>query len=121
MSPVIVYVDDEPLLARAFGLLLARRNLAVATFTDARAALAFIQANDVRAIVSDYRMPGMTGLELLDRIEKDVPFLLLTGDLEVERLARGRARVMGVLGKPFTPEDLFDRLRPHLEPPSLGA
>lgn len=114
MSLPIVYVDDEQLLCRVFHTVLRRTGLPVHTFTDPNEALAFIRENRVCVIVCDYRMPQMTGLELLDRIEADVPFILVSGDLGVTRWTEGNPRVRGVLTKPFRPEHLLDLIGGYL-------
>jgi two-component system C4-dicarboxylate transport response regulator DctD len=117
MRSCVVYVDDEPLLCKAFSAILRQAQIPVGTFTQAGDALHFIRGNDVGVVVCDYRMPGLTGLELLERLDKDVPFYLVTGDLEIEQLASGRARVSGVLTKPFAPNLLLEIARRHLERP----
>lgn len=114
MSPSIVYVDDEPLLCRVFQTVLRRTGVPVMTFTDPVEALAFIRDNPVRLVVSDYRMPQMNGLELLDRIEADVPFIIVSGDLDVTRWTEGNARVRDVLTKPFRPERLLELVDQYL-------
>ena len=116
MSLPIVYVDDEPLLCRVFQTVLERTGLPVHTSTDPNDALAFIHANEVCLIVSDFRMPQMTGLELLDRIEADVPFIMVSGDLGVSRWTEGNPRVLDVLTKPFRPERLLEVVRGCLAP-----
>lgn len=115
MKSCIVYVDDEPLLCKAFSSILRQEQIPVETFTQAGDALDFIRRNDVAVVVCDYRMPGLTGLELLERLDKDVPFYLVTGDLEIEQLATGRARVNGVLTKPFAPNLLLELARRHID------
>jgi DNA-binding NtrC family response regulator len=114
VSLPIVYVDDEPLLCRVYQSVLRQTGFPVRTFTDPNDALEFIRANAVCLIVSDYRMPQMTGLDLLDRIEADVPFIMVSGDLSVARWVHGNPRVIEVLTKPFRPEQLLELVREHL-------
>ena len=61
----------------------------------------------VDAIVCDYRMPRMTGLELLDQLDGDVPFFLVSGDLGITERAAELPGVAGVFAKPFQPEALL--------------
>jgi DNA-binding NtrC family response regulator len=114
VSLPIVYVDDEPLLCRVFRTVLSRTGFPVHTFTDPNEALVFIRENTVGLIVSDYRMPQMTGLELLERVEADVPFIMVSGDLGVTQWTRDNPRVLDVLTKPFRPELLLEAVREHL-------
>jgi len=103
----IVYIDDEPMLCRAFTAVLGSANIPVETFTDAAAALAHIDANEVSAVFCDYRMPAMTGLDVLARVRRDVPFFLVSGDSDVVASVASNARVSGVLSKPYRPGDLL--------------
>lgn len=102
----IVYIDDEPLLCRAFRSLLRKTDHEVHTFTDPAAAVTFLQVARVDLVVCDYRMPGLTGLEVLERLREDVPFVLVSGDLSVAEQVRHLPRVRAVLSKPFPMEDL---------------
>ncbi len=115
MASVVVYIDDEPALCRIFRLILSRLPACeVVTFTDPKAALAYIRENPVTVVVCDYRMPDLNGLQVLDAIEKKIPFFLVSGDLSVKALAGDDARVTGVLTKPLPPERLVDLLLPMI-------
>lgn len=114
MSACLVYVDDEPLLCRAFRTILAEHQVPVETFTRPTDALDFITANDVAVVVCDYRMPECNGLQMLDQIKKQIPFYLVSGDLDVAQLAKTRERVSGVLTKPFAPNLIVELARRHI-------
>lgn len=114
MTALVVYIDDEPLLCRATEAILGRSGIAVATFTDPLAGLAFVEANPVALVLCDYRMPRMSALELLQRLTRAVPFYIVSGELDVARLAASNPRVTGVLNKPFPAEDLLDLARAHV-------
>jgi len=103
----IVYIDDEPMLCRAFTAVLSSENIPVETFTDATAALAHIDANDVAAVFCDYRMPTMTGLDVLERMRRNVPFVLVSGDTDIVASVASNRRVSGVLSKPYRPDELL--------------
>jgi CheY-like chemotaxis protein len=82
-EPLVVYVDDEEenlfIFNRKFG-----KKLNLKTFTDPQAALAFIQADEnVKLVITDEVMPGMSGNDLCDRVHKTKPmmkFILITGN-----------------------------------------
>lgn len=115
MSCVVVYVDDEPALCRVFRLILSKLpGCEVVTFTEPEAALAYINDNAVTLVVCDYRMPALNGLQVLERMHKEVPFFLVSGDLAVASIVGDNARVSGVLTKPLRPETLFEVLRPAM-------
>ncbi len=102
----VVIVDDEPLLVRVLSEVFRCSGCDVLGFTDPREALTFLQNNAVALVLCDQRMPGMTGLELLEQLERDVPFYLFSGDLAFGPHALG-PRVAGVVAKPARSEDLL--------------
>lgn len=98
MNPRILLVDDDPTLLHALSVMIEVRVVGaiVETANSAACALPMIDAIDYDAIISDIKMPGMNGLELMERVLKirpTTPTLLLTGhgnhDLAVEALNAG--------------------------------
>ena len=97
-APHILLVDDDPVLLRALPLTVSLRlpEAKIDTIDSAQGALEQIQMYDYDTIISDIRMPGMDGLELLARIHElrpGTPTLLITGhgdqDLEIRALRGG--------------------------------
>jgi CheY-like chemotaxis protein len=107
MSAVFAYIDDEPALCRIFELIVGRTGATVHTFTEPERALVFLASHPVDAVACDYRMPSMTGLELLDRLQVKVTFHLISGELAIRDHVGADPRVSGVLVKPFKPEALL--------------
>jgi two-component system, NtrC family, C4-dicarboxylate transport response regulator DctD len=118
--PAILYIDDEPILCRAFQRILETAGMPVNTFGDPELAITYAQANPIAAIVCDYRMPTCNGLEVLERIERDIPFFLVSGDISIAQLVEHNPRVTQVLAKPFQPEVLLKLLRQCLPPAQQG-
>lgn len=114
MTVTIVCIDDEPALLRVFRSVLRKTGAVVEGFTDPFEALAFVQQNEVALVISDLRMPGLTGLELLGRIGKPVPFLLVSGNLDAAARVAGVPGVAAVVEKPFTPSTLLEVVRAQL-------
>ena len=70
---MIVLVDDDPQVLAALHRSLAREPYLVLSTCRPREALRWVEALDVSAVVSDERMPEMTGNELLDRVSDRSP------------------------------------------------
>ncbi len=86
-TPYILLVDDDEALLQALPHMIALRihGVRVDTAVSAEDALEQIQLHDYDAIVSDIKMPGMDGLELLAKIHElrpETPTLLITGHME---------------------------------------
>jgi CheY-like chemotaxis protein len=109
----IVYIDDEPLLCRVFTKIFESAGAPVVAFTDPEAAIAYLRDHEAAVIICDYRMPSLTGLDVLDRIPPGTPFFLVSGDLAIT-LARSDPRVTGILTKPFRAEALLERVRAYV-------
>ncbi len=84
----------------------------IATASDGATAIKSIEASPVHLVISDYNMPGMDGLALLQSLRQGpktagVGFLLITGRADKEIIDRGRALKMNnFIAKPFAPEGL---------------
>lgn len=81
----VLYVDDEPSLLELGKTFLEKEEsqLNVETTPRPEKALEMLNENDYDAVISDYQMPSMDGLDLLETIRKergnDIPFIMFTG------------------------------------------
>ncbi len=106
----VMLVDDEEGVRKSFDRLLSERGFAVSTVEDGDRAVSLLREEPAEVIVSDLRMPGLDGLQLLQWVHDRQPgtrFILLTGygNAEVER----KARALGAyeyLNKPISPDAL---------------
>jgi DNA-binding response OmpR family regulator len=79
----VLAVDDDPAIIDIVTKYLARQNIRVISTTDPEMVPALIAQEHPRLIISDIAMPGMTGLQLLQKLKADpatqeIPFILLT-------------------------------------------
>jgi two-component system C4-dicarboxylate transport response regulator DctD len=108
---VVALVDDDEDLRVATTQLLEINGFAVQAFADAAAALAGIDADFPGPIVTDVRMPGMSGIELfriLHERDPELPIVLITGHGDVAMAVDAiKAGAWDFLAKPFDPEALL--------------
>ncbi|HAR50358.1 MAG TPA: Fis family transcriptional regulator, partial [Roseovarius nubinhibens] len=115
----ILFVDDEDHLRLAAAQSLQLEDLDVACFADASEALSHVARDFPGILVTDIRMPGMDGLELMARaleIDSAIPVILVTGhgdvDLAVQSMRDG---AYDFLEKPYSPTRLVSSVRRALE------
>ena len=80
MKPVWI-IDDDRSIRWVFEKALTRENIAFKTFASAQEALAALNAETPQVMVSDIRMPGESGLELLQRakaLHPTLPVIIMT-------------------------------------------
>jgi DNA-binding NtrC family response regulator len=111
----IMLVDDEELVLTSLKRSLRREGYELVTFTDAAKALEYLERETVDIIVSDHRMPSMTGIDFLIKVRKDHPDIvriLLTGyaDIEVAVRAVNEGKLFRFLTKPWKDEELKEAL-----------
>ncbi len=116
--PVIAVVDDEEDIRDALSDLLLVMGYSCQTFDRAEAFLAAHTPNRFDCLITDIRMPGMSGLELLERLRADgstLPVIVVTSF--DDPLTRTRALASGAdayLTKPVTDDVLLQSLKTAL-------
>jgi two-component system, LuxR family, response regulator FixJ len=117
--PLVAIVDDDVGICEALSELLLVLGLACRTFAQAEALLEAHQPGVFDCIITDVRMPGMSGLELLQRLrslDASVPVIMITSD--TDPLTRSRAVEAGVhayLAKPVADHVLIRHLESALD------
>ena len=118
MGAVIFLVDDDDGSREAMTRALQRVGYTLRSFASAEEALARLEDGEpVDAVVSDVRMPGMDGYELLRRVRTvrpQLPFLLVTAYADVEdAVAALQEGADDYLTKPVKMQELRRRVQLH--------
>lgn len=108
---VLLLVDDEANILRALSRVLRRDGYHILTATSPRHAFSLLAENDVQVVLSDQRMPEMTGTEFFSRVKEMYPEtvrLVLSGytDLKSVTDAINRGSIYRFLTKPWDDEEL---------------
>jgi len=116
---MVAIVDDDDLIRSAVQGLLKSAGLPSQAFASGEEFLNSGQQHQVRCLVADIRMPGMTGLELQAKLNAEhcrIPTIFITahGD-EKMRMQALRAGAVEFLAKPFDDEALLESVRAALE------
>jgi two-component system, LuxR family, response regulator FixJ len=108
-------IDDDDAIRDSLAMLLAADGLAVQAYESAEAFLERLDGLAGGCVLTDVQMPGMTGLELLDRLRErgsDFPVIVLTGladvPMAVEALKNG---ALDFIEKPFESAILLAAVR----------
>lgn len=115
----VIVVDDEASIRTAVQQWLSLSGFSVQLFARGEDCLARLPRNFPGVILSDVRMPGMSGMQLLERLQQedpDLPVILLTGHGDVPMAVDAmRNGAYDFLEKPFTPQHLMGSLGRALE------
>jgi two-component system response regulator FixJ len=115
LSPLIHLIDDDEAVRAALALLIGTVGLRVQAWSDPQAFIAGFDRESIGAIVLDVRMPGTSGLTVLDTLIAqgvDQPIIMLTGHGTVEMCRRAfKAGAAEFLEKPVDDQALLDALQ----------
>jgi two-component system response regulator FixJ len=118
-EPTVYVIDDDDAVRDSLSFLLASLKIPAVAHASGAAFLAALPKDAVGCVVTDIRMPEMTGLELLQRLNTDgvkLPVIVITGHadvpLAVEAMKLGAA---DFLEKPFDEDTLIGAVRTALD------
>jgi two-component system NtrC family sensor kinase len=122
----LLLVDDEPGIRRSVGRFLQRYGYRVNAVPTGRAAVTALRAGEYDAVISDLRMPGLSGEELFGMVRREFPemasrIVFTSGDMmrpETQEFLRGSG--CPSLQKPYELTDLVRVLNQLCPPPSPG-
>jgi FixJ family two-component response regulator len=132
-SEIVCLVDDDPMVLRSTGRLLASDGFGVCRFDNGEDFIAYVASHDVPVVVLDIWMKGMNGLEVLARlcaISPQTHVIVITG--HEDAAARITAMQIGTVAfflKPFADEEFLEAVHralghapePSFRKPSLSV
>jgi len=121
---MFLVVDDEAVIRDGIKRVLERDDFAVETCSSGRKAIEQLQKKDYGLVITDLKMPGMDGIEVLKAVkalQADIPVIMITGyasiDTAVDAMKNGAA---DYIAKPFTPDILLEKVLNALKQRSLS-
>ena len=118
-KPIVYVVDDDPSVRRSLVRLLRSVGYTVNNFASPLEFLDFQHPDAPRCLILDVKMPGMSGLELQERLaDKEIscPIIFITGHGTVPMSVRAmKAGAVDFLEKPFDGEDLLKAISRAIE------
>ena len=118
-EPTVFIIDDDEAVRDAIHWLLKSVGLATRLFPTAQAYFEEFDSGAAGCIVVDVRMPGMSGLDLQERLAREAlhpPLIIITGHGDVPMAVRSvQAGAVDFLEKPFNDQHLLDCVHRALE------
>ena len=116
---MVAIVDDDDLMRTALQSLLKSAGLLAQSFASAEEFLKSGHQQDTACLITDIRMPGMSGLELQAQLNADhckIPTIFITAHSDAKmRMQAMRAGAVEFLAKPFDDEALLESVRAAME------
>lgn len=115
----ILVVDDEAVIRDGLHRTLSGDRFCVETCKSGHIAIELLQEKEYDLIITDLKMPGMNGIEVLKAVkglQPDIPVIMITGyatvDTAVEAMKNGAT---DYITKPFTPQQILEKIEKSLE------
>ena len=120
LAEKILCVDDEKLVLSALSRTLKRHGFDVDTAESPAAALSLAAENDYAVVATDYWMPEVHGLELIDQLRSHLPnatFMVISGqcNLDVAMEAINEHGISNLISKPWDSDELASMMRRGIE------
>lgn len=119
----ILVVDDEPLVLHSLSGLLREFGYSVTSCKNAGDALDMFQKDSVDIVLTDIKMPQISGIELLEKIhsiKKDIPVILMTAYAQMDVAVAGiKHGAFDFIIKPYSPEYLLSSIEKAVKYNSL--
>jgi CheY-like chemotaxis protein len=117
----ILIVDDVDMVAYSFQRYFEHHGYRVTVAYDGPSALAAIQNAPIDGVVTDYRMPGMNGMELLAKLRNKHPTLpALVVSAYTQEIEMQESRLTRIFRKPAALQDILNAMKSMLEHKDTG-
>ena len=107
----LLLIDDEKNYLLVLETLLTEAGYAVTALNDPETALAFLEESEVDIIITDMKMPRISGREVLERVKKNwphIPVLIMTAFGSIESAVEAmRYGAFNYITKPFSNDELL--------------
>ncbi|HET9645761.1 MAG TPA: response regulator transcription factor [Burkholderiaceae bacterium] len=118
-APVVHVIDDDEAVRSALAMLLRSVGLTCAQYASAQQFLSDYRPGAPGCLLLDVRLPGMSGLELQERLASAgfaLPVIIMTGHGDIQMAVRAmRAGALDFVEKPFHDQTLLDRVHEAIE------
>lgn len=113
--PGVLLVDDEPDLLESCARILEDEGIRCVTTTDPRQVVSLMRAALPEVVVTDFKMPGMSGMELLEIIQReypDIPVIMISAYATIEGVVQAvKLGAFDYVTKPFSADQLVITVR----------
>ena len=114
MTQRIAIVDDEAVTLKQLRRILEKEGYQVSAFSNARRVLKSLEQTACDLVISDIKMPGMNGFDLMVNVRQkypDIEFILITGQASIEDAVKAtKEGAFHYLAKPFTPNQFRQKV-----------
>ncbi len=115
----VMVVDDDPYLLESLFALLRANGLAVRPYRDGGAALAGFYETAPDVVLTDIRMPSLSGIQLFEKIravDAETPVIFMTGAAEPDvALGDKKDQAFALMCKPFDPQALIAAVKQGID------
>ena len=112
----VLVVDDEIHIVHVVAIKLRNNGYEVETANNGAEAYEYICRNKPDIIVTDFQMPTMTGMELVEKLRqnedtKNIPIIMLTArSFAIPKEKQEQLKISNCLSKPFSPRELLSNI-----------
>jgi len=116
MAAKVLVADDELHIIHVVALKLRKNDYEVVTAQSGEEVIELVKEEKPDILVIDYQMPGMTGVEVVEKLRSDkqtegLPVIMLTArSFEFDQQQRDRLNISEFVGKPFSPRELLHKV-----------